>query len=159
MHGMRLTSFLVNNDFCRGSVDKTLFVQKTKDSILIAQIYVDDIVFGSTNEKRTIEFANLMKLEFEMSMVGELSFFLGFQVKQLKEGIFVSQTKYARELVKRFGLDSGRHIATPMSTTLELSKDSDGKSADSHVYRSMIGSLLYLTASRPDISFSVGACA
>ena len=155
----RLTQFLINQNFERGSVDKTLFIQKTNDSILIAQIYVDDIVFGSTCNSFTEEFANLMKSEFEMSMVGELNFFLGLQVKQLTDGMFISQTKYAKELIKRFGLDSAKHMNTPMSTTLKLSRESSGKSVDSSLYRSMIGSLLYLTASRPDIAFSVGACA
>ena len=94
----RLTQFLINQNFERGSVDKTLFIQKTNDSILIAQIYVDDIVFGSTCNSFTEEFANLMKSEFEMSMVGELNFFLGLQVKQLTDGMFISQTKYAKDL-------------------------------------------------------------
>lgn len=132
-------------------------VQKTKDSIPIAQIYVDDIVFGPTCDELAAHFANSMQSEFEMSMVGELNFFLGLQVKQLKDVIFISQTKHACELVKHFGFESGKQINTPMSTTLKLSKDPSG--IDASLYKSTIGSLLYLTASRPDIAFSVEACA
>jgi len=100
-----------------------------------------------------------MKQEFEMSMIGELNYFLGLQVKQTAEGIFISQSKYARDLVKRFGLDGKSHARTPMSTSVKISSDLVGKSIDPSLYRSMIGSIMYLTASRPDIAFSVGVCA
>jgi hypothetical protein len=94
-----------------------------------------------------------MKQEFEMSMIGELNYFLGLQVKQTAEGIFISQSKYAKDLVKRFGLDGKSRARTPMSTSVKISSDLAGKSVDPSLYRSMIGSLLYLTASRPDIAF------
>ena len=100
-----------------------------------------------------------MKKEFEMSMVGELTFFMGLQVKQMKEGIFVSQEKYARNIVKKFGLDSKKHASTPMSSSTKLNVDSFGVEMSPTLYRSIIGSLLYLTASRPDIAFSDGVCA
>ena len=100
-----------------------------------------------------------MKKEFEMSMVGELTFFLGLQVKQKKEGIFVSQEKYARNIVKKFWLDSKKHASTPMSLSTKLNVDSFRVEVSPTLYRSIIGSLLYLTASRPDIEFSVGVCA
>jgi hypothetical protein len=94
-----------------------------------------------------------------MSMIGELNYFLGLQVKQTAEGIFISQSKYARDLVKRFGLDGKSRARTPMSTNVKISSDLVGKSVDPSLYGSMIGNLLYLTASRPDIAFSVGVCA
>jgi hypothetical protein len=94
-----------------------------------------------------------------MSMIGELTYFLGFQVQQSIQGIFVSQPKYAKDLVKRFGLDGKSHARTPMSTSVKLHADVAGKPIDQSLCRSMIGCLLYLTASRPDISFSVGVCA
>ena len=100
-----------------------------------------------------------MKSEFEMSMVGELTFFLGLQFCQLEDGMFISQSKYARDLVKKFGLDSAKHACTPMSTSIKLNKDTLVKDVGQTLYRSMIGSLLYLTASRPDIAFSVRVCA
>ena len=100
-----------------------------------------------------------MKNEFEISMVGELTFFLGLQVKQRKEGIFISQEKYARNIVKKFGLDSKKHAFTSMSSSTKLNVDSFGVEVSPTLYGSIIGSLLYLTASRPDIAFSVGVCA
>lgn len=100
-----------------------------------------------------------MTHEFKMSMVGELSYFLGLQVKQLQEGIFISQAKYAHSLIKKFGLDKEKASNTPMSTTTKLTKDENSEDVDVSLYRSMIGSLLYLTASRPDLCLSVGICA
>ena len=125
----------------------------------MAQVYVDDIVFGATIDDRAIEFSEEMKKEFKMSMVGELTFFLGLQVKQKKEGIFVSQEKYARNIVKRFGLNSKKHASTPMSSSTKLNVDSSKVEVSPTLYRSIIRSLLYLTASRPDITFNVGVCA
>ena len=100
-----------------------------------------------------------MKNEFEMSMVGDLTYFLGLQVKQMNEGIFISQSKYAKNLMKKFGLENAKCVKTPMGTNDKLSKDENGVSIDPTLFRSMIGSLLYLIASRPDICFSVGICA
>ena len=100
-----------------------------------------------------------MREEFERSMVGELNVFLGLQVKQSKSGIFISQSKYAKNLVKRFGLEKAKYINNPMSTTLKLSKDESGVSVDPTLYRSIIGSLLYLIASHPDLCYSIGVCA
>ncbi|KAI9165093.1 hypothetical protein LWI28_007524 [Acer negundo] len=155
----RLTTFLVDNDYTRGSVDKTLFIKRNKDELFIAQIYVDDIVFGSINITKVQQFVEVMSREFEMSLVGELSYFPGLQIRQLNDGIFITQAKYAKNLVKKFGLENVKHCNTPMSTTLKLSKDASGKSVEQTLYCGMIGSLLYLTARRPDISFSVGVCA
>ena len=155
----RLTVFLVQYGFQRGTVDKTLFIQQDKQNILIAQVYVAEIVFGLTSESLSDKFAKKMCSEFEISMVGELTFFLGLQIKQTAFGIFVSQPKYAQELPKKFGMMSSKHSRTPMSTTVKLSLDSAGKDYNETLYRSIIGSLLYLTASHPDISFSVGVCA
>ncbi|XP_016185716.2 uncharacterized protein LOC107627395 [Arachis ipaensis] len=143
----------------RGKVDTTLFIMIENKNILLVQVYIDDIIFGSTNESLCKFFSNLMQSEFEMSMMGELNFFLGLQIKQGKEGTFVSQTKYCKELLKRFGMDNAKAMDTPMSTTCYLDKDEQGKNIDVKKYRGMIGSLLYLTASRPDIMFSVCMCA
>ena len=155
----KLTEFLVSNGFTRGSVDKTLFINMEKGDIWIAHVYVDNIVFGGTSEVLVQKFPSTMANEFEMSLVGELSFFLGLQVKQTKKGVFVSQTKYPRNLLKKFGWNSPKHARTPMSTTTKVSVDSAGKDVNNTLYRSMIGSLLYLTTSRPDIAYSVGVCA
>jgi hypothetical protein len=96
---------------------------------------------------------------FEMSMMGELTFFLGFQIKQLKKGTFICQTKYTKDMLKKFDMENAKHIKTPMPTKRHLDLNEDGKAVDQKVYRSMIGSLLYLCASRPDIILSVCMCA
>ena len=153
------TTYLLDRGFIRGQADRTLFVKRDEKSLLVAQVYVDDIVFGSTINHLTYEFLEEMKREFEISMVGELNYFLGLQVKRREDGIFISQEKYAKNLVKRFGLDSKKHTFTPMGSSAKLSRDAAGTKVDPTLYRSMIRSLLYLTASRPDITFSVGICA
>ena len=155
----RLTHYLLDKGFKREYANQTLFVKNDEDYLLVAQVYVDDIMFGATIEDWAIEFSKEMKKEFEMSMVGELTFFLGLQVKQKKEDIFVSQEKYARNIVKKFGLDSKKHAFTPMSSSTKLNVDSSGVEVSPTLYRSIIGSLLYLTASRPDIAFNIGVCA
>jgi hypothetical protein len=155
----RLTTYLLAKGFTRGQADRTLFIRQQGTHKLIAQIYVDDIIFWATLDSLAHELSEEMKQEFEMSMIGELNYFLGLQVKQNDEGIFISQSKYAKDLVKQFGLDGKSHARTPMSTSVKISSDLAGKSVDPSLYRSMIGSLLYLIASRPDISFSVGVCA
>jgi hypothetical protein len=100
-----------------------------------------------------------MQNEFEMSLLGELSFFLGLQICQSNQGIFISQTKYIREMLKRFGMEDCKPIITPMQTSCKLRKDDDSKYTNQRQYRSMIGSLLYVTASRPDVMQVVGQVA
>jgi hypothetical protein len=139
-------------------VDTTLFTKKIGDNLFICQIYVDDIIFGSTNQEFCEEFGDMMSREFEMSMIGELSFFLGLQVKQTKEWTFICQSKYVNDLLKRFSMDNSKQIKTPMATNTHLDLDEGGNPIDLKLYRSMIGSLLYLTVSRPDIMFSVYMC-
>jgi len=155
----RLTQFLVNQGYRKGGTDKTLFVKDNNGRLMIARIYVDDIVFGGMSNKMVQHFIQQMQSEFEMSLVGELTYFLGLQVKQMEDTIFISQSKYAKNIVKKFDLDNGGHKRTPAATHLKLTKDESGISVDQSMYRIMIGSLLYLTASRPDIIFAVGVCA
>ena len=111
-----MSKFLLEKDFSRGKVDTTLFIKKKLNDILLVQIYVDDIIFGSTNDSLCKEFSQDMQSEFKMSMMGELNFFLGLQIKQTKNGIFVNQSKYCKELIHRFGMETAKHMATPMST-------------------------------------------
>ncbi|WVZ88670.1 hypothetical protein U9M48_035162 [Paspalum notatum var. saurae] len=151
----RLRDFLIEKGFTIGRVDTTLFIKKTDNDLFVCQVYVDDIIFGSTNEEYCTEFGKMMAKEFEMSMIGELTFFLGFQIKQLREGTFIYQEKYTRDLLKRFKMDDCKPIETPMATNIKLDPDESGIKVDQTLYRSMIGSLLYLCASRPDIMFSV----
>ena len=141
-----------------GKIDTTLFIKLRENDILIVQIYVDDIIFGATNVSLCEEFAKSMHNEFEMSMMGELNFFLGLQIKQLKEGTFINQAKYIRDLLKKFSLEEVKAKNTPMGLSIKLDMDEKGKSVDQTKYRDMIGSLLYLTASRPNIMYSVCLC-
>jgi hypothetical protein len=127
--------------------------------LFICQIYIDDIIFYSTNKLFYGEFSKIMIDRFEMSMIRVLIFFLGFQIKQAKEGTFISQTKYARDILKKFGMNNAKPIKTPMGTIGHLDLDLDGTLVDQKVYHSMIGSLLYLCASRPDIMLSACMCA
>ena len=106
----RLSKFLLEKNFTRGKVDTTLFIKKKDNDILLVQIYVDDIIFGSTNESLCKEFSIDMQSEFEMSMMGELNYFLGLQIKQTNDGIFVNQAKYCKELIKKFGMENSKTL-------------------------------------------------
>ncbi|GJU40098.1 putative ribonuclease H-like domain-containing protein [Tanacetum coccineum] len=153
-----LSTFLEEHGYRRGTIDKTLFIKKDKKDIMLVQVYVDDIIFGSTRKSWCDEFEALMKGRFQMSSMGELIFFLGLQVKQKTDGIFISQDKYVADMLKKFDLTSVKTAITPMETKMALTKDEEADEVDVHLYRSMIGSLMYLTASRPDIMFAVCAC-
>ena len=146
-------------EFTREKTDRTLFIKREDSELIVAQVYVDDIIFGSIKDELAYSFSKLMQAKFEMSMNGELTHFLGLQIRQQDSSIFLSQSKYAKNLVKKFSLESASSVRTLMSPNVKLTVDLLGKSVDSSLYRSMIGSLLYLTASRPDISYSVGVCA
>ncbi|GKB10700.1 putative ribonuclease H-like domain-containing protein [Tanacetum coccineum] len=154
-----LSTYLLDNDFQRGQIDKTLFIKRYKDDILLVQVYVDDIIFGSTKKELSTEFEKLMHDKFQMSSMGELSFFLGLQVQQKSDGIFLSQDKYVAEILKKFDFVNVKTASTLMEPNKALIKDEESEEIDVHLYRSLIGSLMYLTASRPDITFTVCACA
>ncbi|GJS88687.1 retrovirus-related pol polyprotein from transposon TNT 1-94 [Tanacetum coccineum] len=154
----KLSSFLIEHGFTKGIIDPTLFTRRHGGDILLVQVYVDDIIFGSTNPDFSKRFANLMKNNFEMSMMGELKFFLGLQVHQSPRGIFISQSQYAIKLLKKHGLDECVSMSTPMATK-RLDADLQGTPTDQMTYRRMIGGLMYLTASQPDIAFATFVCA
>ncbi|GJW52839.1 putative ribonuclease H-like domain-containing protein [Tanacetum coccineum] len=148
-----LSTYLLDNGFQRGQIDKTLFIKRVKSDILLVQVYVDDIIFGSTKKELCTEFEKLMHKKFQMSSMGELTFFLGLQVTQKDDGIFISQDKYVDEILKKFSFSTVKTASTPMETSKPLLKDAEAEDVDVHLYRSMIGSLMYLTSSRPDIMF------
>ncbi|GJX14892.1 retrovirus-related pol polyprotein from transposon TNT 1-94 [Tanacetum coccineum] len=154
-----LSRFLLDNKFSKGAVDLTLFTRKTGKHILLVQIYVDDIIFASTDPKACDIFSNEMSSKFQMSMMGQMSFFLGLQVSQSPGGIFINQSKFALEILKKFGMDSCDPVDTPMVDRLKLDEDPLGIPVDQTRFRSMVGSLMYLTASRPDLVFAVCMCA
>jgi hypothetical protein len=155
----RLRDFLFSKGFIMGKVGTTLFTKKISKDLFVLQIYVDDIIFGSTNQDFCEEFGKMMANEFEMSMIGELSYFLGLQINQLKNGIFVSEGKYIKYMLKKFGMEDAKAISTSMGTNGNLDSDANGNMVDQKLYRSMIESLLYVTTSRPDVMFSVCMCA
>ena len=155
----RLSNFLLSHGYERGMVDKTLFIKKSNSEIILVQIYVDDIIFGATQDRLCEEFVAEMKGEFEMSMMGELSFFLGLQVKQTKEGIFLCESKYCKEILKKFEMEAAKKQALQCHQAAIWMLILLEKSVDQTKYRGLIGSLLYLTASRLDIMFAVSLCA
>ncbi|GJV15573.1 retrovirus-related pol polyprotein from transposon TNT 1-94 [Tanacetum coccineum] len=154
-----LSSFLISQHFSKGAVDPTLFTRKARNDLLLVQIYVDDIIFASTNTALCNEFANQMTTKFKMSMMGQMSFFLGLQISQSPRGIFLNQSKYASEIIKKYGLLSSDSVDTPMVEKNKLDEDLQGTPVDATLYRGMIGSLMYLTSSRPDLIYAVCLCA
>ncbi|KAJ9546449.1 hypothetical protein OSB04_018992 [Centaurea solstitialis] len=154
-----LSNALLENGFYKGKIDPTLFIKTEGDDILLVQIYVDDIIFGSTNSDMCTWFSDLMTTRFEMSMLRELSFFLGLQVIQKPDGILINQSKYIGDLLKRFHMATSSVAKTPMASGTLIGADPKGKPVDQKTYRAIIGSLLYLTASRPDIMFATCFCA
>ncbi|GJS15179.1 putative ribonuclease H-like domain-containing protein [Tanacetum coccineum] len=111
-----LSTFLLKSGYRRRNIDKTLFIKKDKNNIMLVQVYVDDIIFGSTKRYWCDEFKALMKSRFQMSSMGELAFFLGLQVKQKEDGIFIRQDKYVAETLKKFDFASVKTASTPIET-------------------------------------------
>nr|GEU65799.1 retrovirus-related Pol polyprotein from transposon TNT 1-94 [Tanacetum cinerariifolium] len=153
-----LLNFLVSKGFSKGFIDPTLFITKHRGDILLVKIYVDDIIFGSMNPKLSKQFEKLMHSKFEMSMMGKLKFFLGIQIHQSPHGIFINQAKYAQKILIKHGMTSCDSVGTPMATKY-LDADLSGTPVDQTKYHSMVGSLMYLTASRPDIMHATCYCA
>nr|GFA05816.1 uncharacterized mitochondrial protein AtMg00810-like [Tanacetum cinerariifolium] len=154
-----LSTFLLQNHFIKGTINLTLFIRRFHDDILVVQVYVDDIIFGSTHPRYTQLFFDLMKSRFEMSMMGEMTFFLGLQVNQSPCGIFINQSNYVLEILKKYGMESSDPVGTLMEIKDKLDLGQNGTLVDATKYRSMIGALMYLTSSRPDIVHSTCLCA
>nr|GEV16711.1 retrovirus-related Pol polyprotein from transposon TNT 1-94 [Tanacetum cinerariifolium] len=155
----KISKFLTSKGFTKGTIDPTLFTIRYGEDILLVQIYVDDIIFGSTNPKYSKRFERLMYSRFEMSLMGEMKLFLGLQIHQSPSGIFINQAKYTLEIVHKHGMDKGQSIGTPMAMKPKLDADLSGNPVDQTDYRSKIRSLMYLTSSRPDIVQAVCFCA
>ena len=130
-----LTQYLVSYGFTRRKADQTLFIKREEGELIVAQVYVNDIIFGSTKDELAHSFAKLMQVEFEMSMIAELTHSLGLQIHQQESSIFLSRSKYAKTLVKKFGLESTSSVGTPMSPNVKLIVDLLGKSVDSSLYK------------------------
>jgi hypothetical protein len=154
----RLKTFLLDHGYVIGSVDKTLFTLKHGNDFLLVQIYVDDIIFGGSSHVLVSSFQEMIE-EFQMSMMGELTFFLGIQVKQTKQGTFVHQVKYMKDFIKKFAMADAKPVSTPMSMMIALDPDEDDEVVNQREYKSMINSLLYRMVTRLDIQFVVCLCA
>nr|KAJ0222487.1 hypothetical protein LSAT_V11C200097470 [Lactuca sativa] len=154
-----LTSYLLENGYRRGAIDNTLFIKNKGLDMVLVQIYVDDIIFGAPNEKLSKEFAEIMSQRFEMSMMGKMTFYLGLEVRQQKSGISICQSKYISDLLVKYSLSDCKLASTPVSKTDKIHADPTGTDVNHSLYRGMIGSLLYLMASRPDIMFGIILCA
>jgi hypothetical protein len=152
----RLKTFLLEHEYVMESVDKILFTLNHDTDFLLVQIYVDDIIFGGSSHTLMFRFQKMMESEFQMCMMEELTFLLGIQVKQMKQDTFVHQAKYTKDLMKKFNMAKLKPVSTPMSSVASLGPDEDGEAVDQREYKSIIGSLLYLTATRLDIQFAVG---
>ncbi|GJS36877.1 retrovirus-related pol polyprotein from transposon TNT 1-94 [Tanacetum coccineum] len=159
-----LSKFLIDRGFQKGSIDTTIFIKKKGKHIMLIQIYVDDIIFGdiifgSTNLKYCTKFSKLMVKRFEMSLMGEIKLFFGLQVNQFSNGIFINQSKYILDILKRLGMENCDTVPTPMVEQAKVKLDLVRKLVDHTDYRSIIGSLMYLNLSRPDIMFVTCMCA
>ncbi|GJS28023.1 retrovirus-related pol polyprotein from transposon TNT 1-94 [Tanacetum coccineum] len=154
-----LSKFLQQNHFNKGTINPTLFIRHFDDDILVVHVYVDDIIFGFTNSRYTQLFADLMKSRFEMSMIGEMTFFLSLQVNQSPRGIFINQSNYVLESLKKYRMETCDPIGTPMEIKEKLDLDKNETLIDVMKYRSMINVLMYLTSSRPDVVHVTCLCA
>nr|GEV58507.1 copia protein [Tanacetum cinerariifolium] len=154
-----LSKFILSQEFYKGTVDPTLFITRQGKDILLVQIYVDDIIFTFTTPELCDQFSQIMCSKFKMSMMAKYHFFLGLQILQSPRGIFLNQSKYALEFLKKYGMESSNLVDTNMVENPKLDEDTQGKAVDPTHYRGMVGTLMYLTASRPDLTFNVCMCA
>eukprot|EP00253_Pinus_taeda_P009335 PITA_09335 len=139
----------VKSAFLNGDLEEEVYIEQLDGFIL------DDIIFGSNEEAMSQNIALVMQKEFEMSLLGELTYFLGLQIKQNKGGILLSQTKYLKQILKKYGMEYSKPVCTPMVTGCNISANDESPMVHQPTYRSMIGSLLYLIGTRPDIMHSV----
>ncbi|KAJ0440609.1 putative RNA-directed DNA polymerase [Helianthus annuus] len=153
----RIDGFLVQHGYRRSQSEPTLYVKKSGASdFIVVCLYVDDIVYTSSSQKLLAEFREKMVNEFDMTDIGKLSYFLGLEVTQRADGTFVGQQKYARDLLNRFGMGQCKTATTPMNANEKLQMEDGGAAVDEHQFRSLVGGLIYLTHSRPDIAYAVG---
>ncbi|GKB74198.1 retrovirus-related pol polyprotein from transposon TNT 1-94 [Tanacetum coccineum] len=154
-----LSKFLLSQEFSKRIVDPILFIRRQGKDLLLVQIFVDDIIFTSTTPELCDQFSKIMCSQFKMLMMGKISFFLGLHISQSPRGIFINQSKYALESLKKYGMESSDPVDTPMVEKSKLDEDTQEKAVDPTHYPGMIDTLMYLTTSRPDLTFVVCMCA
>ena len=153
----RIDSYLIQLGFRRSENEATLYLKKEGDEVqLVISLYVDDMLVTGSNTSLLAKFKKEMEDVFEMSDLGMMNYFLGMEIQQDNLGIFLSQKKYAIDVLKRFKLESCKEVATPLAQNERISKNDGEKLEDPSVFRSLVGSLLYLTATRPDLMFPAG---
>ncbi|GKV41340.1 hypothetical protein SLEP1_g48885 [Rubroshorea leprosula] len=151
-----IDKYFQENGFVKCPYEYALYVKVSNGGILIVCLYVDDLIFTGNNPRMFEEFKRAMSNEFEMTDIGLMSYYLGIEVKQMEEGIFISQENYVREVLKRFNMSNCKPVNTPVVSGIKLSKFEEGGSVDATLFQSLVGSLRYLTCTRPDILFGVG---
>jgi Reverse transcriptase (RNA-dependent DNA polymerase) len=152
----KIDKFFVDTGFSRSKSEPSLYVKKnSSENQMMVCLYVDDMIYMGTNQELVSEFRGKMKQQFEMTDLGLLKYFLGLEVIQREDGMFLSQQKYARDLLKKFEMENCNTCSTPMNVKEKLMKDDNTGAADGLKFRSLVGGLIYLTHSRPDITFSV----
>ena len=142
--------------FERSSYEHTLFIKRGKNTILIVSLYVDDLIFTGNDLTMMQGFKSSMKKEFEMTDLGEMRYFLGIEVCQNAEGVHISQKKYAEKILQKFGLEACNGVKNPIVPgSMVLSTEEEGNQADGTLFKQMVGSLMYMTVTRPDLMYSV----
>ena len=152
----RLDKYLHQQGFSKGSADSNLYTKNENDKLLILVVYVDDIIFGSNEDSMSHKFSYVMQQEFEMSLLGELVYFLGLQLQQATYGIFLLREKYWKQILNKYGMEDCKPISTPIVTWCNLDSHDDSPMLNQPKYRSMIGILPYLTGKRPNIMHALG---
>ncbi|VVA35907.1 PREDICTED: Retrovirus-related Pol poly from transposon, partial [Prunus dulcis] len=151
----RIDAFFQEYGFHKCPYEHTLYTKKnSQGEILIVCLYVDDLIFTGSNAQMCDNFKMIMSQRFEMTDLGLLHFFLGIEVKQNENGIYISQKKYAKELLKRFRLVNAKSIATPMEVGVKIGKNDGSTMVNQTLFRSLVGGLLYLTTTRPDLTYA-----
>lgn len=151
----RIEAYFIKERFEKSSNEQTLFIKRRGGKILIVSVYIDDLLFTGDDEELLDEFKQSMKKEFDMTGLGKMRYFLGIEVLQQEDGIFICQRKYAAEVIERFGMQSSNSVSNPMVPGQKIVRDEGGVKVDPTQYKQMVGSLMYLIATRPDLMFVV----
>eukprot|EP00253_Pinus_taeda_P003787 PITA_03787 len=151
----RIDAYLIENGFDKCDGEPTLYINENDGKIIIVVLYVDDLIFTSNDASLIVDFKAVMKNEFQMTDLGFLRYFLGIEVDQSENGVFISQDKYVEAVLKRFIMQNSKATVTPTVVGLKLTKEDNSKDFDPKLYKSIVGSLMYLTATRPDIMHAV----